>query len=82
VLELRPVGDVARDPERPASHRARGLGGRSELLLRARGADDVRAHLGEGEGDPPPDPTAGAGHDRDLVGQEKSIEEAHDGRIA
>ena len=60
---------------RAPAARAHGLGGRVEVGLRARGAHDVGAGLGEGERDAAADALAGAGDDRDAVGQPEAVED-------
>src|SRR5439155_8802396 len=79
VLELGGIGHVAADGERARAEAPRARGRGLDLGLRARGADEVRAHLGEGERDRLPDAAPRAGDDRDLVGQAEAIEERHGG---
>jgi len=72
--ELGRIGDVAAHGEGAPSALADLGSGRLDLLLGARGADHVAAHLGDAERDRLADAAPGAGHDRDLIRHPKSIE--------
>ena len=77
LLEHVVVVDVGRDDERLAAGGAHVGGDLVELLLRARGQDDVGARVGERAGDRRADAAPGAGDDRDLAVEAKCVERAH-----
>jgi hypothetical protein len=74
VLELRPLGHVARHrdrtPPEPSNHRRRLL----DLLRRPRRAHDVGPHLGKRLGDRPTDAASSACDDRHLPIEPKAVE--------
>src|SRR6185369_3208761 len=82
LFELSRVGDVAADGEGAPAEGANLGGRRFDLLLGARGAHDVTAHLCDGERDRLSDAATRARYDCDLVRHLEAIEQAHGRRDA